>query len=163
MIEPLKEERKMEDELAKKLGRTSLYKPEYCKEVIEMGKLGYSKEQMAAKLNVSWGSLDNWAKQSPEFLLALRTAIQEELSYWEQLGLNNVLETPGAQRLNGNVYNKIMAARFPAKYSERSKVELSGVDGAPIQLETHASLGTEILNDILLSLQDPKTIDMEKN
>ena len=153
----------MEDELAKKLGRTSLYKPEYCKEVIEMGKLGYSKEQMAAKLNVSWGSLDNWAKQSPEFLLALRTAIQEELSYWEQLGLNNVLETPGAQRLNGNVYNKIMAARFPAKYSERSKVELSGVDGAPIQLETHASLGTEILNDILLSLQDPKTIDMEKN
>jgi len=153
----------MEDAIAKKLGRTSLYKPEYCKQVIEMGKLGYSKEQMAAKLNVSWGSLDNWAKQSPEFLLALRTAIQEELSYWEELGLANVLETPGAQRLNGNVYNKIMAARFPAKYSERSKVELSGVDGAPIQLETHASLGTEILNDILLSLQDPKTIDMEKN
>jgi hypothetical protein len=150
----------MEDAIAKKLGRTSLYKPEYCKQVIEMGKLGYSKEQMAAKLNVSWGSLDNWAKQSPEFLLAMRTAIQEELSYWEQLGLNHVLEMPGAQRLNGNVYNKIMAARFPAKYSERSKVELSGVDGAPIQLEAHASLGTEILNDILLSLQDPKTVDM---
>lgn len=150
----------MEDAIAKKLGRTSLYKPEYCKQVIEMGKLGYSKEQMAAKLNVSWGSLDNWAKQSPEFLLAMRTAIQEELSYWEQLGLNHVLEMPGAQRLNGNVYNKIMAARFPAKYSERSKVELSGVDGAPIQLEAHASLGAEILNDILLSLQDPKTVDM---
>lgn len=150
----------MEDAIAKKLGRTSLYKPEYCKQVIEMGKLGYSKEQMAAKLNVSWGSLDNWAKQSPEFLLAMRTAIQEELSYWEQLGLKHVLEMPGAQRLNGNVYNKIMAARFPAKYSERSKVELSGVDGAPIQLEAHASLGAEILNDILLSLQDPKTVDM---
>jgi hypothetical protein len=153
-------ERCMEDAIAKKLGRTSLYKPEYCKQVIEMGKLGYSKEQMAAKLNVSWGSLDNWAKQSPEFLLAMRTAIQEELSYWEQLGLKHVLEMPGAQRLNGNVYNKIMAARFPAKYSERSKVELSGVDGAPIQLEAHASLGAEILNDILLSLQDPKTVDM---
>jgi hypothetical protein len=159
MLTPIKE-RCMEDAIAKKLGRTSLYKPEYCKQVIEMGKLGYSKEQMAAKLNVSWGSLDNWAKQSPEFLLAMRTAIQEELSYWEQLGLKHVLEMPGTQRLNGNVYNKIMAARFPAKYSERSKVELSGVDGAPIQLEAHASLGAEILNDILLSLQDPKTVDM---
>jgi len=151
----------MEDKVAKKLGRTSLYRPEYCLEVIEMGKLGYSKEQMASKLNVSWGTLDNWAKHSPEFLLAMRTAIQEELSYWEELGLNNVLETPGAQRLNGNVYNKIMAARFPAKYSERSKVELTGADGAPIQLETHASIGQEILSDILLSLQDPKVVDMK--
>ena len=152
-----------ETSLAKKIHGNSKYKEEYIELVIKLGAEGKSKEQITAEINVSWDCLDNWAKQHPEFLQALRTAKNLELRYWEDLGLQNVLETPGAQRLNGNVYNKIMAARFPAKYSERSKVELSGVDGAPIQLEAHASLGTEILNDILLSLQDPKTIDMEKN
>ncbi len=152
-----------ETSLAKKIHGNSKYKEEYIDLVIKLGAEGKSKEQIAGELDLAWNTLHMWALQHSEFDEALRTAKNLELRYWENLGLQNVLETPGAQRLNGNVYNKIMAARFPAKYSERSKVELSGVDGAPIQLETHASLGTEILNDILLSLQDPKTIDMEKN
>ena len=152
-----------ETSLAKKIHGNSKYKEEYIDLVIKLGAEGKSKEQIAGVLDLGWDCLDNWAKTHPEFCQALRTAKNLELHYWEYLGLQNVLETPGGQRLNGNVYNKIMAARFPAKYSERNKVELTGANGAPIQLETHASLGTEILNDILLSLQDPKTIDMEKN
>ena len=85
--------------------------------------------------------------------MALRTAKNLELAYWENLGLDNVLESPGASRLNGAVYNKILAARFPNKYSERNKVELTGADGGAVQIENSHTLGQEILNEILGSLQ----------
>ena len=88
--------------------------------------------------------------------MALRTAKNLELHYWEDLGLQNVLETPGGQRLNGAVYNKIMAARFPAKYSERNKVELTGADGGAVKVESTHSIAQEILNDLLSDMQ-PKT------
>jgi hypothetical protein len=137
----------------KKIHGNSKYKPEYCERVIEMGKLGYSKEQMSSALNCDWDCFDNWSKRHEEFKVALRTAIQEELSYWEALGLQNILEVPGGSRLNGAVYNKVMAARFPRKYSERNKVELTGTDGGPVQIENTHSLGQEILSEILGSLQ----------
>ena len=84
---------------------------------------------------------------------ALRTAKNLELHYWEDLGLQNVLETPGGQRLNGAVYNKIMAARFPHKYSERNKIELTGANGGAVKLETSHSIAQEILKDIQSDLQ----------
>jgi hypothetical protein len=86
-------------------------------------------------------------------MMALRTAKNLELHYWEDLGLQNVLETPGGQRLNGAVYNKIMAARFPAKYSERNKVELTGADGGAVKVESSHSIAKEILTDVLAGLQ----------
>jgi len=137
----------------KKIHGNSKYKPEYCERVIEMGKQGFSKEQMSSALGVGWDCFDNWAKSHEDFNQAIRTAIQEELSYWENLGLQNIVEAPGGQRLNGAVYNKIMAARFPRKYSERNKVELTGADGGAVQIENNHTLGQEILNEILGSLQ----------
>ena len=136
-----------------KIHGNSKYKPEYCEKVIEMGRMGMSKEQISGALDVGWDCLDNWAKKHEVFNQALRTAKNLELSYWESLGLQNVLETPGGQRLNGAVYNKIMAARFPSKYSERNKVELSGENGGAIQIEHSNSIGEEILSEILSSLQ----------
>jgi len=46
-----------------------------------------------------------------------------------------------------------MAARFPKKYSERNKVELTGADGGAVQIENTHTLGQEILDEILGSLQ----------
>ena len=143
----------------KKIHGNSKYKPEYCEKIIEMGRTGMSKEQISGALNVGWDCLDNWAKKHEEFYQALRTAKNLELSYWESLGLQNVLETPGGQRLNGAVYNKIMAARFPSKYSERNKVELSGDGGGAIQIEHSNSIGEEILAELLASIQGSKSDD----
>jgi len=136
-----------------KIHGNSKYDPSFCARVVEMGKKGFSKEQMSSALGVGWDCFDNWAKKHEDFNQALRTAIQEELSYWENLGLQNIVEAPGGSRLNGAVYNKIMAARFPKKYSERNKVELTGADGGAVQIENTHTLGQEILNEILGSLQ----------
>jgi len=140
----------------KKIGRPTLYKPEYCDIVIAMGKEGKSREQIAGSLGLAWNTLELWTEKHPEFMDALRTAKNLELHYWEDLGLQNVLETPGGQRLNGAVYNKVMAARFPAKYSERNKVELTGANGGAVQVSTTHSVAQEILTDLLNDLQTPK-------
>jgi len=144
------------DEIEKKVGRPTKYKPEYCQEVIQMGSEGKSKEQIAAKLKLNWGTLDNWAEQHDEFLMALRTAKELEMAYWEDLGISHIIETPGSSRLNGGVYNRIMAARFPSKYSERNKVELTGADGGAVKVESTHSIAQEILTDLLSDMQ-PKT------
>jgi transposase len=137
----------------KKVGRPTLYRPEYCQRVIEMGKRGLSQEQISGTLGCAWNTLDLWAEKHPEFMQALRTAKNLELHYWEDLGLQNVLETPGGQRLNGAVYNKIMAARFPHKYSERNKIELTGNNGGAIQVQSMHSIAQEILTDLQNDLQ----------
>jgi hypothetical protein len=36
-----------------KIGRPSLYKPEYCKRIVELGKQGKTKSQMAAALDIA--------------------------------------------------------------------------------------------------------------
>ena len=141
------------DVVKKKMGRPTLYRPEFCERVIAMGKQGMSQEQISGTLGFAWNTLDLWAEKHPEFMQALRTAKNLELHYWEDLGLQNVLETPGGQRLNGAVYNKIMAARFPAKYSERNKIELTGANGGAVKLETSHSIAQEILKDIQSDLQ----------
>jgi hypothetical protein len=137
----------------KKIGRPTLYKPEYCQVVVQMGKEGKSKEQIAGSLGLAWNTLDVWTQKHPDFDEALRTAKNLELHYWEDLGLQNVLETPGGQRLNGAVYNKIMAARFPHKYSDRSKLELTGNNGGAIQVQSMHSVAQEILAELQTDLQ----------
>jgi hypothetical protein len=137
----------------KKIGRPTLYKPEYCQRVVELGRQGKSKEQISATLGLSWNTLDLWAEKHEEFMSALRVAKNLELNYWEDLGLQHIVEVPGGGRLNGAVYNKIMAARFPQKYSERNKIELTGNNGGAIQVQTSHSIAQEILNDIQNDLQ----------
>lgn len=137
----------------KKIGRPTLYKPEYCQRVIEMGREGKSKEQITATLGVSWDCLDNWAEKHEEFFHALRVAKNLELNYWEDLGLQHIVEVPGGGRLNGAVYNKIMAARFPQKYSERNKIELTGNNGGAIQVQSMHSVAQEILAELQNDLQ----------
>ena len=148
-IPVIAKEKRMSD---KKMGRPTKYDPKYDELVVELGAQGMSKEQIARDFGVAWNTLDCWAEKHEDFKMALRTAKSLELAYWEDLGIRNVLETPGGQRLNGAVYNKIMAARFPAKYSERNKVELSGGEN-PIQVQSTHTLGQEILSEVLASIQ----------
>jgi hypothetical protein len=43
-----------------------------------------------------------------------------------------MVESKDTERLNTGLWSRSMAARFPRKYSERIKQELTGADGAPL-------------------------------
>lgn len=116
-------------------GRPSKYDPAFCEQVIEFGKQGYSKAEMAAALEVTRTTMDNWAAEHEEFLDAVQCASEFSLAWWEGKGRQN-LTTAGFQ---ASLYSKAMSGRFPAE-PYRERFEHTGKDGAPIQTESRLDL-----------------------
>ena len=116
-------------------GRPTEYKPEYCEQVIEMGKKGYSRVQIAAQFEVAKSTLQSWESLFPEFSVAIQKAMTLSQSWWEEQGMNGVWEIQGGPKINAGLYAKSMAARFPDDWRDSNKVELTGKDGGPMQNE----------------------------
>ena len=119
-------------ETKRPVGRPSLYDPAYCEQVIELGKLGKSVEQIASRLGFSLRVMYQWRDAHNDFMHALEEAKQHELAWWEDQADAYMVETKDGPRLNATLWSRSMAARFPKKYRESVKQEISGVDGAPL-------------------------------
>lgn len=131
------------------VGRPSKYDPSYCDMVIELGKLGKSFEQMASQLHVSYRTLCRWRDEHPDFRHALEDAQAFEQAWWEEMAQSYLVNTYQGDSLNASMWSRSMAARFPKKYSDRSKVELTGKDGGAVEIDhiNHA------LEDLLGTLE----------
>lgn len=124
-----------------KTGRPSLYRPEYCERVIELGAQGYSKAQIAFELGKhSTETLDDWGKANSEFSEALARARAASLAFWELKALKG-LEN---RDFNSNLYRVAMQGRFSAEYRDAPKAEItvtSGpIDTATLSIEERAAL-----------------------
>jgi transposase-like protein len=105
-------------------GRPSKYKPEYCEEVIALGKEGKSPVQMCAHFDISRQTLDNWAAEHSEFLEALTRAKTHCQAWWEKAGQEGMFLGGGG--FNAAVWKKSMEARFREDYTERQEVAHTG-------------------------------------
>jgi transposase len=114
------------------VGRPTLYKPEYCEEVIALGKIGKSVEAIGAILGVGTKTLYNWRDQHEDFLHALDMAKEFELQWWEDIAQTHMIENKESDKINATIWSRSMAARFPKKYREQVKQEITGADGAPL-------------------------------
>ena len=114
------------------VGRPSTYNPDYCKRVVELGKKGKSIEQISAALDTPLRTLYEWRDRHSEFSQALEDAKIQELAWWEEQAHNYMIETKDGPRLNHSLWSRSMAARFPKKYRESVKQEITGADGAPL-------------------------------
>lgn len=123
----------MTEEVQKRpVGRPSLYDPAYCEKVIELGKLGKSTEAIGAMLGVGTATLYRWRDEHSEFREALDLAKDFELYWWEEQAQSYMVENKESDRLNASLWSRSMAARFPKKYRESVKQEITGADGAPL-------------------------------
>jgi len=113
------------------MGRPTLYRPEYCDQVLELGRTGKSLPQMAAFFDVDRVTIDNWAENNPDFFNALARAKVHAQAWWEKAAADNLT----ADRFNGLVWKTTMQARFRDDYTERRVNEMVGKDGGPIQTE----------------------------
>jgi len=113
------------------VGRPSLYDPKYCEEVVALGKIGKSVEAIGAILGVGTKTLYNWRDQHEEFLHALDMAKEFELQWWEDIAQTHMIENKESDKINASIWSRSMAARFPKKYREQVKQEITGADGAP--------------------------------
>jgi hypothetical protein len=135
------------------LGRPSKYKPEYAQQIRELGKLGYSHAQMAAHLGVLVINLRGWAESFPEFRVAFDLAVQDSLAYWETTAHQHMIETPGGPKINTGLWSRSMAARFPREYSDRSKVEVTGNAGGPVQVDVVHDFAQSLMDELLIARQ----------
>jgi hypothetical protein len=109
-----------------KVGRPTKYDPALCEKVIQLGREGCGKAEIADELDVSRQTLLTWAEQHDEFLDALHRAHDCSLAWWEKQARQN-LATSGYQ---AGLWKQAMSGRFPAEpYRERQ--EIAGPDGGP--------------------------------
>jgi len=99
---------------------------------VELGTIGKSIEQIAADIGVSTRVLFDWRDKHEEFLHALEYAKELEQTWWEDQAQAYMVETHQGQKLNASLWSRSMAARFPKKYRESVKQEITGADGAPL-------------------------------
>jgi len=119
-------------ETLKPFGRPTLYDPSYCDQVRELGALGKSIEQISYKLGVSLRTIYVWKEAYPDFLHALEDAKAAEQNWWEEQAQAYLLEHKDGAKLNASIWSRSMAARFPKKYRDNTKLELTGEGGAPL-------------------------------
>jgi len=65
------------------MGRPTLYLPEYCDDLIEDARQGFTVTAWCGKIGVSRPTADNWALLNPEFSEAMRHAEAERQRFWE--------------------------------------------------------------------------------
>lgn len=111
------------------MARPTEYREEYCSRVVEMGRKGKSKAQIAAGLGISRQTLENWSHANPEFLDAVKEARDLALAWWEDQGQSGLK----ADKFNATAFIFQMKNRFRDEYADASTLKHTGADGGPVQ------------------------------
>jgi hypothetical protein len=90
---------------------------------------------MAAELGCSRLTLDNWAKEFPEFMNAIAHARDLALAWWEHQAMTGMWQDPSGAKLNPQLWSRSMAARFPEDYREDKEDKITQSDLALAILE----------------------------
>jgi hypothetical protein len=99
-----------------KRGRPSKYDPAYCELVIQLGEIGKSKAQCAAKIGVTRKTMDAWADKHPEFLYAIKASQDLALAWWEDQGQEGMFL--GAKGFNATAFIFQVKNRFREDYRD---------------------------------------------
>ena len=113
-------------------GRPSTYNPAFIDDILKLAKQGKSLEQICFRLDIGLRTIYQWRDVHPEFAHALEEAKALEQGYWEDLADQHIVETKDGPKLNATIWSRSMAARFPKKYREQVKQEITGAEGAPL-------------------------------
>jgi len=125
------------------VGRPSKYKPEYCEQIIELGKQGKSIAQMAAAFDVDKASVYRWADEEETFRTALARARTYSQTWWEDKAQQNL----GTRDFNAQLWLKSVASRFRDDYTEKQVTEVSGPNGGAIKTESVTKIDTRGLDE----------------
>lgn len=136
-----------DDKAVAKIGRPSLYKPEYCESVIEWGAMGKSLTWMAAEIGVSRDTIHEWIKVHPAFSDATKRAMAKSQQWWEDAGQGGIL-MPGFSAAG---WAKNMACRFSAEWRDKTETALVGADGGPVKTESTVTISPEDAYKLMLS------------
>lgn len=105
------------------MGRPTKYDPAMCDQVIELGREGFGKAEIAYELGVCRDTLDEWCRQHPSFSDAITRAREFSLGWWNKQGRAGVW---GGKDFNAQAYSLQVRNRFPQDWRDKQEVEHSG-------------------------------------
>lgn len=111
----------MENEEKRPEGRPSKYDPSFCQKVIELGKIGASKIEMACELGICKATFSNYEAEYPEFLASVKLAVMHSQAFWEQKG--RLATFGGVPNFNAVAWIFNMKNRFSQSWKDNNKSE----------------------------------------
>lgn len=119
----------MED-VKKPIGRPTKYTPEMCDKIIELGKIGASKHEMALELDISIDTFMVWQEENKDFSEAVSRAVNLSQGWWEKSG--RVATFGGYDGFNATSFIFNMKNRFKNDWRDKQENELSSPGGGPL-------------------------------
>ena len=114
----------------RKMGRPTKYDPSWMLDaIIEVGRLGGSKDKMASAIGVHLDTLYDWAEKHADFSEAIKEATQLSKVWWENFGQVSALGMVDGFNSTTWIFN--MKNRFPETYRDVKITELNNT-GAPL-------------------------------
>ena len=107
---------------SRKRGRPTLYKPEYCEQVVEWGREGCSLHQIASRMGISLQCFAEWREKYKQFGESVTRARDLAQAWWEDVGMSGMR----SREFNARVWEISVRNRFPESYRDQSTLELSG-------------------------------------
>jgi hypothetical protein len=98
-------------------GRPTDYLPEYGDRVIELGKEGASKAEMAAELGCARSTFALWEERHPDFSEAVKEAVGWSQAWWEKKGRQATFGEVEGFNATAFIFN--MKNRFPADWKDK--------------------------------------------
>jgi hypothetical protein len=104
-------------------GRPTKYDPAYCDKVIDMGKYGASKHEMALDLDINYSTFILWQETHEEFSNAVKEAMAYSQAWWEKNGRTATFgSTPG---FNATSFIFNMKNRFKDDWRDKVETDLN--------------------------------------
>lgn len=118
-------------------GRPTKYRPEMCEQVIELGKEGAGKAEMAAAIGIGYPTFKEWIRKdgeyfNPDFSAAVNIAVGYAQAWWEKNGRAATFKSEG---FNATSYIFNMTNRFGDDWKHKSEQTVQGPNGGPISHE----------------------------
>ena len=110
-----------QDKPKPKIGPPTKYREEHCQLIIEGGKIGKGKAEMAADCGVDRFTFRKWCESIPELSAAFTRAIAFSAAWWESQGRLGI----HSRDFNANAYSLQVRNRFPEDWQDKRELGLS--------------------------------------
>jgi len=113
------------------------FRPEYCQELVDLMKKGYSLASFGADIGKSRETLYQWMKRYPEFKEAHSVGKQAALKFFETMLINATMGTVpdqlkklGSKKLDISAIIFALKTRFHLDYGEKQFIDHTSSDGS---------------------------------
>lgn len=136
---PKKKEVKRQEKYPNLLAGTpqDTFKSEYCQQLIDFMKKGYSLASFGAEIGRSRETLYEWMRSHPEFKEAHQIGKQSALKFFETMLINctmgtipQQLQNMGSKKLDVSAIIFALKTRFHLDYGEKQYVDHTSSDGS---------------------------------